>query len=65
MLSCARPFLPAELYVGQPPFYTNSIYSLIQLIVKENVKFPDDISPHFKSFLKVRTPHSLFRQRWM
>lgn len=23
-----------ELYVGQPPFYTNSIYSLIQLIVR-------------------------------
>lgn len=46
------PFCVPELYVGQPPFYTNSIYSLIQLIVKENVKFPDDISPHFKSFLK-------------
>lgn len=23
-----------ELYVGQPPFYTNSIYSLIHHIVK-------------------------------
>jgi len=32
-----------ELFVGQPPFYTNSIYTLIQLIVKEEVKCPDSI----------------------
>jgi len=41
-----------ELFVGQPPFYTNSIYSLIQLIIKEPVKFPDNMSVDFKSFLK-------------
>lgn len=41
-----------ELYVGQPPFYTNSIYSLIHHIVKDPVKFPSNISPDFKSFLK-------------
>ena len=41
-----------ELYVGQPPFYTNSIYSLIHHIVKDPVKFPTGISPEFKSFLK-------------
>lgn len=41
-----------ELFVGQPPFYTNSIYSLIQLIIKEPVRFPDNMSPEFKSFLK-------------
>lgn len=52
MLCAVSVSASAELYVGQPPFYTNSIYSLIQLIVKENVKFPEDISPHFKSFLK-------------
>ncbi len=44
-----------ELHVGQPPFYTNSIYSLIQHIVKDPVKFPSNISPDFKSFLKVNT----------
>jgi serine/threonine protein kinase len=43
-----------ELFVGQPPFYTNSIYSLIHHIVKDPVKFPVNISPEFKSFLKVR-----------
>lgn len=42
-----------ELYVGQPPFYTNSIYSLIHHIVKDPVKFPTNISAEFKSFLKV------------
>ena len=42
-----------ELKLGQPPFYTNSIYSLIHHIVKDPVKFPKDISDDFKSFLKV------------
>ena len=41
-----------ELYVGQPPFYTNSIYSLINHIVKDPVKYPSDISREFKSFLQ-------------
>ena len=41
-----------ELYVGQPPFYTTSIYTLINLIVKDPVKFPENMSPDFKSFLK-------------
>jgi len=40
-----------ELYVGQPPFYTNSIYSLINHIVKDPVKYPSSISRDFKSFL--------------
>ncbi|GLJ38435.1 hypothetical protein SUGI_0782730 [Cryptomeria japonica] len=41
-----------ELYVGQPPFYTNSVYTLIRHIVKDPVKYPENISPNFKSFLK-------------
>ena len=41
-----------ELFVGQPPFYTNSIYSLINHIVKDPVKYPDTMSAQFKSFLK-------------
>ena len=41
-----------ELFVGQPPFYTTSIYTLINLIVKDPVKYPDNMSPDFKSFLK-------------
>eukprot|EP00798_Chlamydomonas_sp_ICE-L_P011883 gene11883-14988_t len=41
-----------ELFVGQPPFYTNSIYSLIAHIVKDPVKFPTNITAEFKSFLK-------------
>ena len=43
-----------ELFVGQPPFYTNSIYSLIHHIVKDPVKYPDSISPQFRSFLQAR-----------
>ncbi|KAJ0234554.1 Serine/threonine-protein kinase TIO [Hirschfeldia incana] len=41
-----------ELYVGQPPFYTNSVYALIRHIVKDPVKYPDEMSYNFKSFLK-------------
>jgi len=41
-----------ELFVGTPPFYTNSIYTLIQLIVKDPVKYPDNMSAEFKSFLQ-------------
>jgi len=41
-----------ELFHGKPPFYTNNLYSLIQLIVKDPVKFPENMSPDFKSFLK-------------
>ncbi|CAN0891054.1 Serine/threonine-protein kinase TIO [Linum grandiflorum] len=41
-----------ELFVGQPPFYTNSVYALIRHIVKDPVKYPDNMSPDFKSFLK-------------
>lgn len=42
-----------ELFVGQPPFYTNSIYSLIHHIVKDPVKYPDNMSPQFRSFLQA------------
>ncbi len=38
--------------MGTPPFYTNSIYTLIHLIVKDPVKFPENMSPEFKSFLQ-------------
>ncbi|XP_030533063.1 serine/threonine-protein kinase TIO isoform X1 [Rhodamnia argentea] len=41
-----------ELFVGQPPFYTNSVYALIRHIVKDPVKYPDNMGANFKSFLK-------------
>lgn len=40
-----------ELYYGQPPFYTNSIYKLIQMIVEDEIKWPGPISDIFKDFL--------------
>jgi fused len=42
-----------ELFVGKPPFYTNNIYSLIQLIVRDPVKYPSNMSSDFKGFLQV------------
>ena len=42
-----------ELFVGQPPFYTTSIYSLIKQIVREAVQYPDTMSPTFTAFLQV------------
>ncbi|XP_054827636.1 serine/threonine-protein kinase 36 [Eublepharis macularius] len=41
-----------ELYVGTPPFYTNSIFQLVSLIVKDPIKWPKTMSSHFKSFLQ-------------
>ena len=54
-----------ELYYGQPPFYTNNIYTLIQQIVRDPVKFPEPISPAFKSFLKgLLTKSASHRLNW-
>ncbi|KFQ26305.1 Serine/threonine-protein kinase 36, partial [Mesitornis unicolor] len=41
-----------QLFVGTPPFYTSSIFQLVSLIVKDPVKWPEAISPVFKSFLQ-------------
>ncbi|KAM9440657.1 serine/threonine-protein kinase 36 isoform 1-T3 [Clarias gariepinus] len=41
-----------ELHMGVPPFYTNSIYQLVQLIVKDPVKWPENMSHDCMSFLK-------------
>lgn len=41
-----------ELFVGQPPFYTNSLIALVQLIISKPVHYPDSMSSAFRSFLK-------------
>ncbi|GAB4815111.1 hypothetical protein N2152v2_002157 [Parachlorella kessleri] len=41
-----------ELFVGQPPFYTNSIYTLIKQIVRDPVRYPATMSADFRSFLQ-------------
>ncbi|KAJ0750557.1 putative protein kinase ULK-Fused family [Helianthus annuus] len=51
-----------ELFVGQPPFYTNSVYALIRHIIKDPVKYPETMSANFRSFLRgllnKQDPHS-------
>ncbi|XP_030602457.1 serine/threonine-protein kinase 36 [Archocentrus centrarchus] len=41
-----------ELHTGAPPFYTNSIFHLMQLIVRDQVKWPDTMTSICTSFLK-------------
>ena len=41
-----------ELVVGKPPFYSTSIYSLVHLIVQEDVVYPDTLSESFVNFLQ-------------
>ena len=41
-----------ELYVGQPPFYTNNFQILLHKIAKEEISYPDSMSSDFKDFLK-------------
>ncbi|KAF1331747.1 Ulk/fused protein kinase, partial [Globisporangium splendens] len=40
-----------ELAVGRPPFYTDRIVPLIEMIVREPVRYPPTMSPEFQSFL--------------
>ncbi|XP_062507708.1 serine/threonine-protein kinase 36-like [Corticium candelabrum] len=40
-----------ELFAGTPPFYTNSIVKLVNMIVKNAIKWPSNISALFKDFL--------------
>jgi fused-like protein len=40
-----------ELFCGVPPFYTNSIVKLVNMIVKNSVKWPSDMSSLFTDFL--------------
>ena len=35
-----------------PPFYTNNIFQLASLIVKDPVRWPKDMNPIFKDFLQ-------------
>ncbi|KAL4608625.1 serine/threonine-protein kinase 36 isoform X1 [Arapaima gigas] len=41
-----------ELHTGTPPFYTNSIFQLVKLIVQNPVKWPESMSHTCTSFLK-------------
>lgn len=40
-----------ELYYGRTPFFTNSFYKLIQMIVNDSITWPGPISDDFKDFL--------------
>uniref|UniRef100_A0A0X3PRP8 non-specific serine/threonine protein kinase n=1 Tax=Schistocephalus solidus TaxID=70667 RepID=A0A0X3PRP8_SCHSO len=40
-----------ELFAGTPPFYTNSIFKLVRMIIHDKVRWPEGMSAHFKSFL--------------
>jgi fused-like protein len=54
-----------ELFVGQPPFYTNNIYSLISLIVQQDVQYPPHMSASFRSFLSgLLTKRAEHRLAW-
>ncbi|KAK1425064.1 hypothetical protein QVD17_20408 [Tagetes erecta] len=41
-----------ELFVGQPPFYTNIQYQLLQNIINDPVKYPQIMSANFRNFLR-------------
>ncbi|XP_052245877.1 serine/threonine-protein kinase 36-like isoform X2 [Dreissena polymorpha] len=54
-----------ELFTGTPPFYTNSIFQLVSLIIKDPVKWPKNMSPMFKDFLQgVLTKNPRQRLAW-
>lgn len=54
-----------ELFTGTPPFYTNSIFQLVSLIIKDPVKWPKNMSPVFKDFLQgLLTKNPRSRLAW-
>ncbi|KAG8520903.1 Serine/threonine-protein kinase 36 [Galemys pyrenaicus] len=54
-----------ELAIGTPPFYTTSIFQLVNLILKDPVRWPATISPCFKNFLQgLLTKDSRQRLSW-
>ncbi|XP_064647326.1 serine/threonine-protein kinase 36-like isoform X2 [Lineus longissimus] len=54
-----------ELFTGTPPFYTNSIFQLVSLIIKDPVKWPKNMSPAFKDFLQgLLTKNPRNRLQW-
>lgn len=54
-----------ELFAGQPPFFTNQLAALVKLIIKKQVKYPENMSEEFKSFLGgllIKEPEK--RMKW-
>jgi fused-like protein len=41
-----------EINTGYPPFYTNNLYQLVDMIVKGQIKWPKTMSIVFKNFLQ-------------
>ncbi|KAI6647552.1 Fused serine/threonine kinase-like protein [Oopsacas minuta] len=41
-----------ELYAGQPPFYTNSIATLVKLVLRGHIKWPKGMSKELRTFLQ-------------
>lgn len=41
-----------ELWTGEPPFYCTSIVQLVHVIVKNEVHWPEGMSPQFEDFLR-------------
>ena len=67
ILTPSRPLgcILYELFTGTPPFYTNSIFQLVSLIIKDPVKWPKNMSPVFKDFLQgLLTKNPRSRLAW-
>ncbi|KAH9525670.1 Serine/threonine-protein kinase 36 [Bulinus truncatus] len=54
-----------ELFVGSPPFFTNSIFQLVNMIIKDPVKWPKTMTPVFKDFLQgLLNKNPRYRLAW-
>ncbi|CAL1543188.1 unnamed protein product [Lymnaea stagnalis] len=54
-----------ELFAGTPPFYTNSIFQLVNMIIKDPVKWPKTMSTVFKDFLQgLLNKNPKYRLAW-
>lgn len=54
-----------ELYFGKPPFFTNSIFKLVNLITKDVVRWSPDMNPIFRDLLQgLLTKNPTHRLGW-
>jgi serine/threonine protein kinase len=54
-----------ELFTGQPPFYTSSIFQLVNMIIKDPVRWPKNMTATFKDFLQgLLTKNPRHRLSW-
>ena len=50
-----------ELFIGEPPFFADGLYRLIDMVVHNPVRWPSEFPPLLRDFLErllIKDPHT-------